>query len=690
MLCDNENVWKRKKAKNVSFLVDASTYFDALAETLQKAEKTIFILAWDVNSQVELRKDSAPGKNIKLGSLIHQLVSEKPNLHVYILCWNFPLAFSPNRETPLSLVSGWETHERITIVYDDFHPVGACHHQKVVVIDDAIAFSGGIDISQGRWDTSEHLAADPRRTDSAGTSYSPFHDVQSMVDGEVAAALGDLFRERWNRATDHSIPKIDIPVLGFPEKIPIDLNDIDVGISRTYPHFGGYELQNEIEKITLASLKQAQNLIYIENQFLTAKKIVAQLRSILVKKEGPDVIIVLPLRAASIIEEIATNALQNRLIKKLKAVDYYQRLGVFYPAIPGEPNGVLVHSKVTIIDDDFVKIGSANFNNRSMGVDTECDLSFEASNHSHRKSISSLREKLVCEHLGLSREELHSAISEQGSLLKAIYSRFDKLRTLRPQKLHTPFFLRWLVLGVKAYDPSAPLAREQLVSDFLKTERRRTSRLSLLGVFSAFFVILCLSAVWYWVPLEEFRYFVSIKLGDLKTSSALVLGCSLVLMPPTLLVLGTYTFLGPKLGFLVGWIFIVIIAFVQYCIGILLPHRIIKKLALWGTFTLGQQLVRLRALPDFILRLLPAAPMPVLSLISGTVRMPLVGFFFITVFGALPLLISLGAVELFFEILSDIAGAKATSLFLFICAIIFLILVLLHPKGRNVLKRGYK
>ena len=51
----------------------------------------------------------------------------------------------------------------------------------------------------------------------------------------------------------------------------------------------------------------------------------------------------------------------------------------------------MVHSKVMIIDDRFLRVGSANLNNRSMGADTECDLAFEATSEAHRKYIARLR-----------------------------------------------------------------------------------------------------------------------------------------------------------------------------------------------------------------------------------------------------------------------------------------------------------
>src|SRR3546814_9275858 len=80
-------------------------------------------------------------------------------------------------------------------------PVGAAHHQKLVVVDDAIAFIGGLDLTIRRWDTSDHAADQPLRTDPAGQPYTPFHDLQLMLDGAAATALAEVARGRWQRVT---------------------------------------------------------------------------------------------------------------------------------------------------------------------------------------------------------------------------------------------------------------------------------------------------------------------------------------------------------------------------------------------------------------------------------------------------------------------------------------------------------
>jgi phosphatidylserine/phosphatidylglycerophosphate/cardiolipin synthase-like enzyme len=85
-----------------------------------------------------------------------------------------------------------------------------------------------------------------------------------------------------------------------------------------------------------------------------------------------------------------------------------------------------------IIDDEVLRVGSANLANRSMGLDTECDLAIEASDEGQRRTIAGLRAQLLAEHLDCSPEEIATAIAEHGSLIRAIEGCNRSTRGLRP------------------------------------------------------------------------------------------------------------------------------------------------------------------------------------------------------------------------------------------------------------------
>ena len=72
-------------------------------------------------------------------------------------------------------------------------------------------------------------------------------------------------------------------------------------------------------------------------------------------------------------------AFRDDVFRQLIAADTHKRLRLVYPAASRAQHvPTFVHSKVMIVDDELVRIGSANFSRRSMGVDTECDLAVEA------------------------------------------------------------------------------------------------------------------------------------------------------------------------------------------------------------------------------------------------------------------------------------------------------------------------
>jgi phosphatidylserine/phosphatidylglycerophosphate/cardiolipin synthase-like enzyme len=117
---------------------------------------------------------------------------------------------------------------------------------------------------------------------------------------------------------------------------------------------------------------------------------------------------------------------RDRLIRKLKRADRHDRLRVCYPVLRGDcETAVMVHSKLMIIDDQLLRVGSANLNNRSMGVDTECDLAIEGVRDDTRRAINAVRWRLLGEHLDVSPEEIAAATERLGSMVAAIDS-FNK------------------------------------------------------------------------------------------------------------------------------------------------------------------------------------------------------------------------------------------------------------------------
>src|SRR5256885_1226019 len=153
------NVWRVEQASRVAVLIDAGSFFGAVRAALLQARRSVFVIGWDLDSRTRLvGEDCDPhdGWPITLRAFLVRLVSERPDLTVYLLGWDFALLYALEREPLPSLTLGWNTPDRVRSRLDSTLPVGASHHQKIIVIDDALAFPGGLDVTIRRWDTCEH------------------------------------------------------------------------------------------------------------------------------------------------------------------------------------------------------------------------------------------------------------------------------------------------------------------------------------------------------------------------------------------------------------------------------------------------------------------------------------------------------------------------------------------------------
>ena len=174
--------------------------------------------------------------------------------------------------------------------FDDRHPVGGSHHQKIVVVDDQLAFCGGIDLTGHRWDTAAHRVEEPARTTPLARPYGPYHEIQAMVTGPVAASLGVLARDRWRALGEERMPPLRAPptTSGPPTSTP-DLADVDVAIARTMPRSETEPAVRECEALFLDSIAAAKRTIYIESQYFTNDVLGAALAARLREPDGPEV-----------------------------------------------------------------------------------------------------------------------------------------------------------------------------------------------------------------------------------------------------------------------------------------------------------------------------------------------------------------------------------------------------------------
>jgi phosphatidylserine/phosphatidylglycerophosphate/cardiolipin synthase-like enzyme len=205
-----------------------------------------------------------------------------------------------------------------------------------VVVDDTVAFGGGLDLTRGRWDTPDHLRDQPYRIDMHGNIARPNHDVQAIVDGAAARALGELCRDRWYRATNRrTLPVTQVPQSDpWPRGLVQELSDIDVAIARTDP---GYVTGQPIEEIWhpyVDAIASAKHTLYLENQYFSSSAVGGALAARLREENPPEVVVVSRKTEEGWLEEETMGVLRTRLHQLLREADAHDRYRLLYPYIP--------------------------------------------------------------------------------------------------------------------------------------------------------------------------------------------------------------------------------------------------------------------------------------------------------------------------------------------------------------------
>jgi len=655
LLQPGRNCWRFAHAQRAAFVIDGADYFATLHSAFEQAQHAIYIIGWDIDSRVALIRDDASTSSwpSPLGDFLDGLVRSRPQLHIYILIWDFATIYAFERE-PLPLYKlQWRTHQRVHLVMDDRHPFGACHHQKIVVIDDTLAFIGGLDLTRGRWDISEHSADHPKRINPGGESHAPFHDLELMVDSEAAVTLGELARHRWHQATGQHL-KTPAPATEdhWPASIAPAMRDVDIAIARSQAEYGKQASIREVECLYQDAIAAAQRSIYIENQYLTANSICTALADRLREEHGPEIIIVLPLESSGWLEQATMDVLRTQQMSALRAADRFNRLRICYPDGPGLDNEqcVIVHAKLMIIDDQLVRLGSANLSNRSMGLDTECDVAIEAGEREDiKQAIVGLRNRLLAEHLGTEPDTVACASAEHDSLIAVVDELGRGERTLRELHSNVPPLLENMLPDTTLLDPEKPMKLSaltaQLVPDDEPETRQETKRRAWIKGVAAIAFFVLLAAIWRFTSVGEWlnadtlaQWGDSIKSSPLAPFIALsaFLLASVTAFPITALVVVAALVFGPLYGFIYALLGCVSGAALTYGIGYRLGRNNVRKISGSRLNRLSRQLARRGILAVMVVRNIPVAPFTVTNMVAGATHIKFRDFMIGTALGMGP------------------------------------------------------
>lgn len=653
ILKPSRNVWRVEEAARARLLVDAAHYFETLRAAMRNAEHSMMIVGWDIDSRTRLVGPSGKaddGLPETFGDFIAAIARRKPDLEIKLLLWDYSVIYAAERELLPAVPLRWNTPGNIDLCLDDEIPLGASHHQKIVTIDGCLAFSGGLDLTVRRWDTCAHDPANKHRVDPSGEPYRPFHDVQMMVDGDAAAALDELARERWCHAACEELPSPQSREGDpWPEGVDPHFTGVAVGIARTVPAVNDTPAVREVQTLFTDMIEKAERWIYIENQFLTCMDVASALAERLNENPDLELLLVAPKTHETWLEHQTMLAGRIRFMDVLRQAGVADRVRLVYPEVGGKGHAVdvMVHSKVMIVDDVLLRVGSANLCNRSMGTDTECDLVIEARDDASRGAVMDALGQLLGEHCGAAPEDVVETLRETGSTFAAMDRCDGQERRLLPvEDGDTPPGEVPTAIETIA-DPGRPIASGEHFADIvdLGGEKSGGGISNVVKAIAALLFIVALGLLWRYTPLSEYAEPEKLRetVGGMEGSPFAVLAivalyviAGLFAFPVTVLILVTAGTFGLWPGLLYAALGSMSSALTTYGAGRGLGARFLRNLIGPRINRISRGIGERGVFAIATIRLVPIAPFMLVNLVAGAFRIPVLDYAFGTFLGLAP------------------------------------------------------
>jgi len=296
-------------------LIDGEETYAMMSKMLLKAKKQVFIAGWSVNPFIYLRRDSHSDEDMadyRLDNIL--LAIAKQNVEIYIIMWHEFAMAGMNLSTNMIRQHLVDLHPNIRcIVHPRNLPFSWSHHQKIIVVDQTIAFVGGLDIALGRWDNHNHSLSDYNHlhTKWPGMDYTndtlarlgsgkpmklktdafrdqldrdmfprlPWHDVHCVLAGTIASDVASNFISRWNHHNrvdrgDQAIEEVNYyrKSLTLSEPLPnlqfyledVPMTHVRVQALRSLSLWSGsLRTEQSIHRAIVEVIRNAQYYVYI-------------------------------------------------------------------------------------------------------------------------------------------------------------------------------------------------------------------------------------------------------------------------------------------------------------------------------------------------------------------------------------------------------------------------------------------
>ena len=328
---------------------------------------------------------------------MNRLCEKNPELEIYILAWRCSYVFIMEWEKFQEHKFNKNKHGRIHFRYDGAHAIGASHHQKFVVIDGHLAFVGGIRISTPMTGMIDSTSRTIRTEWIPATNRTGRTMMPKRMSPVLWPRISRPIFSRWKAATeeDLSLPAVSTEL--FTPDLSLSLPAGPVAVSRNEPFtLNDPNTIAEIRELYVDAIHSAEELIFIENQYFSSQIVFQALQDKMKAARSPlEIVIVLPKRVPSSAEAALHSPPKLRMLERLKqtAAETGGATGFYYSVAPdgkGNEIPITIHTKILIIDDRFLSVGSANTSNRSMGLDTELNLDWEATDSENKELIEAI------------------------------------------------------------------------------------------------------------------------------------------------------------------------------------------------------------------------------------------------------------------------------------------------------------
>jgi phosphatidylserine/phosphatidylglycerophosphate/cardiolipin synthase-like enzyme len=347
-----------------------------MAADIAAAQSHVHLAGWFFTPGLPLGEDGP--------TLADVLAEAAERVSVRVLAWaGAPLPlFHPDRGEVRDVRERFERGTRVEVALDARERPMHCHHEKVVLVDDRVAYVGGIDLTSfggDRLDTSAHPAR----------GRLGWHDACVRLEGPVVADAAEHFALRWHAVTGG---RLEVPAPAGEGGLEAQL--VRTTPERIYPGLPAGEFT--VVESYLRALRAAERLVYLESQFLWSTELVSVLAEKLRRPPRDDfrVVVVLPAQP--------NNGADDTRGQLGVLVDADQESGdgtarflactLYQAGRGGAP--VYVHAKIGIVDDRWLTIGSANLNEHSLFNDTEVNVVVR-----DEDTVRAARRRLWSEHL---------------------------------------------------------------------------------------------------------------------------------------------------------------------------------------------------------------------------------------------------------------------------------------------------